>query len=231
VYFGTGRFLGQKDLGTNGQQTFYGVMEPIDLNGDFTWGQVSLSDLQDVTDVEVGVDGILTTTTGLSPIPADSNANGEVDFEDLKVDIQDHRSGWFRDLVIGISGGSSAKSFTAPEILRSLVFFTDFTPKGNQCAPGGESNLFVVHFATGTATDFGALGSSNGTTNNVLAELGAGQASAPALFIGGDQQDTGRAMVQQSGGNLTSTEVRFAPLGGVVNSVPRRISWRELDIN
>ena len=40
VYFGTGRFLDTNDKADAAQQTYYGIKEPLDCDGEFTWATV-----------------------------------------------------------------------------------------------------------------------------------------------------------------------------------------------
>ena len=43
IYFGTGRFLDEREKSDTSQQSFYGIREPLDCDRNFTWGTVTKS--------------------------------------------------------------------------------------------------------------------------------------------------------------------------------------------
>jgi type IV pilus assembly protein PilY1 len=53
IYFGTGRFFDAIDKTDDAQQSFYGIKEPKDCTGKFTWPTKDTSGLVDVSDVLV----------------------------------------------------------------------------------------------------------------------------------------------------------------------------------
>ncbi|MBT7629954.1 MAG: hypothetical protein HN597_09660, partial [Desulfobacula sp.] len=47
IYFGTGRFLHEddkSDVSSNGKDLFFGLKEPVNLDGDFTWATIGFND-------------------------------------------------------------------------------------------------------------------------------------------------------------------------------------------
>jgi type IV pilus assembly protein PilY1 len=105
VFFGTGRFMGERDIADDSQQTYYGIKEPwqdtagyennmVDINTDvdgdsdleneMTWEEVSLSYLLDVSNVVVFESGTIknydsVTATFSSVTDLESNVLGTFD--------------------------------------------------------------------------------------------------------------------------------------------------------
>lgn len=160
VFFGTGRLLDAEDFEQSDQNSFYGIKEPVDSDGELTFGEVSSSDIVDVSDVDVDADdGTL--------IP---NVEGQTTFNELKQYIQSEKSGWQSDY----EGASpSARTPSTATSFRNFLFYTGYfppAPDGDLCTNEfGESFLYAVDMVTGTAffsPDFeGLIGTD---TNGVL---------------------------------------------------------------
>ncbi len=228
VHAGTGRLLTKQDSLTIQQQSFYGIKEPKDSNGDPTYGTVAKTDLQDVTDVQVFADGTIEDPGGVLPAAVNAGAGGT--FDDLQDHIEQNTSGWYFDFAHdGIN--PSTRNVNAAAQVSSLLIFTEYTPNPDICQPEGNSELYVLDFTTGVASPHGALGEDtliqNAAGENLLetkADLGQGLASEPAIHHGAKKPGAVTIITQQSTAALTETEATLPPAPG------GRESWRELEL-
>ncbi|WP_019531161.1 pilus assembly protein [Dasania marina] len=172
VYFGTGRLFDEGDNLSVPLQRFYGVMEPVDSAGAETWTEVTLSTVEDVTDIRVFEDGYIDKVGGGAvEIPS---GTALTTFDELKYALPKNKGGWFRDLNPS-SGASdpSGRNVNYAVKARSIILFVEYTPSGLSCQPEGTSVLYGVDFQTGTATPFTVFGSNSSTQHNTanLSEL------------------------------------------------------------
>ncbi len=224
VSFGTGRLFSGADNVTVDQQYFYGIREPIDSNGDYTWGAVLQSDLEDVTDIDVYDTGEILRSGTTVEIPAGTDVEN---FDQLVASLKQHRDGWFRELP---SDGTdpSTRNVSRAALGGNIVFFSSYTPSPNVCQPEGESQLYGVDVRTGTATPFEVFdvdddpSTAENEIADVFADLGQGLASAPIII----QNSTGTTVFTSKS---TTEQLNTAVRTGVFTS--GRQSWRQLDFN
>lgn len=141
VYFGTGKYIGAGDNISTGQttQTFYGIWDSVDKNGN--QNVFSRSDLlaQEITD-EVVVDANNT--------PSDPTDDSEVRISSDKEIGQWYgdgtgsdpgKGGWLIDLVDGNDGNNHGeKAVTDPVLRNDRIIFTTLIPSQSPCDFGGD---------------------------------------------------------------------------------------------
>ncbi len=240
VHAGTGRLFVKSDSESTPQQSFYGIKEPKDSNGDQTYGTVTRADLQDVTNVQVFQGGVLGDPDGV--LLPDVDASGGDSFDVLQQHIADSHDGWYFDFTAnGVTG--STRNLNAAIQVQNLLIFTDYVPSSDICLPEGNSGLHVLDFSTGVASahgESGALGTDSSTTVTVTdqvtgqastaellvdrADLGRGLASEPVVHHGSDRPDVVTILDHDSTGGVDQTEVTLPPAPG------GRASWRELEL-
>jgi len=155
IYAGSGRYFVAEDSLSTGQQGYYGIKEPLDANGDFTFTPVPLNgsspyDLVNTSDIAVFDDSSVQGLDGFG-IPTGNAAtleNGDTvsNFTQLRNSIAGEQ-GWYFEFEepnarnVGRSGRSNVS-----------VLFTEYEPSTDVCSPLGKTFLNVVNFSTGTAT-------------------------------------------------------------------------------
>ncbi|MEJ2418796.1 MAG: PilC/PilY family type IV pilus protein, partial [Exilibacterium sp.] len=218
VHIGSGRYYVADDSFSSAQQSYFGIREPTDSNGLLTYNTVNITDdLIDTTGIEVFNNGTI-RRNGSSPVSL-SNGDSVSTFVDLKASIASEQ-GWFFDFEdsmarqVGLSGQENVS-----------ILFTEYIPTGDPCDPLGETFLNAVHFETGTAAPFAALGTDTNTTYNsgILASRSASYGVGLIRDVVLDSR--ARAIGQDSTGALKTQDVMGPP-------IPKcRLSWREIDIN
>ncbi len=208
VYFGTGRFWGVLDREApyfSYQNAFYGIKEPRDSSGAFTYGTVGskTTTLKDVSGIEI--------TEG------DSGT-----FYSLMEDIAANYQGWYRNFSV-----TGERSLGQAAILGDLVTFSTFVPDNNLCASEGESYLYALHYKTGTAYWRAVLSSADdpsGTDSRGKVKFrlraGKGYSITPNIHTG--KENGTRAFLQTSTGAIL-------PVRQVNPGITRSggIFWRE----
>lgn len=238
VYFGTGRFYNRKDVNTlftaDDDQAYYGIKEPVDSSGAYTWGTVAYDDLLETTNAVVYEDGF--TVTGLSVDIRGEGTTTDFTFRDLELQMRNRDSskgsiyaGWRFDLT-----GARERNLGQAAILGDVLTFSSYMPATDACEIEGSGNLYAVYYTTGTAYDQSILGLGTLTvdedrdgdgvaeteTNNVLRKqyIGRGMTLTPNLHVG---RNTGsKAFLQTSTGGILGFE-QDAP-GATKSGV---ISW------
>jgi type IV pilus assembly protein PilY1 len=221
IHAGTGRLLVSTDNKSTAQQSFYGVFEPKDAAGDLTWATLDTSDLQNVTNVQVKSDATILDPG--SVLPAELAPPDNL-YENFAAYIRDNTNGWFVDF--HADGTSpSARNVTQAVQVSSVLVFTDYTPFPDICEPEGDSSLYAMNFATGTAAPYGALGIDPVTgISFVKTDLGKGLSSAPTIHRGSKNDGRVTGITQQSTASVTGTPIYLPP------TEPGRQSWREIQL-
>ncbi len=246
VFAGTGRLFVTADNLTTQQQSFYGVMEPVDAFGDRTWAAVTLSNLRDTTNIDVYTDSSISPTT-LTTLSGTAIAS----FTDLKADIVD-RGGWKLDFAPGNAATpitASERSLSSPARIAKNLLFTSYTPSSDSCSPEGTSAFWAVNYLTGTGSPYAAIGTS--TVVNAAGayaavrtvDLGLGLTSTPLIHRGSGQSSSGNggtALFNSSGstGGGGNAGVLLSGSTGGINEgtltlegvTGGRQSWRELEL-
>ncbi|MFL0801626.1 MAG: hypothetical protein K6L80_14330 [Agarilytica sp.] len=225
VSFGSGRLFMAPDNITTQPRHFYGVMEPVNSAGEPTWSEVSLSDLENVTDIEVRDTGLISYSSG-APVQIPSGTTVE-NFEKLITSIRDNRAGWTIDFVANGSD-PSMRNISKGAVANNVLFFSSYQPSSSMCQPEGTSRLYGVDVRTGTAIPFEVFAPDddpNSHENDVVdayITLGQGLASAPKVIRNSDGVTvfTSKSTTEQ-----INTDVRI----GVYKT--GRQSWRQISLD
>lgn len=137
VYVGTGRYLGDIDVDTNGAQSMYGLIDDLTAPSGIT------PVIPDLTRASLQVQTFLTTSATERTVSATA-----VDFATKK--------GWYIDLpgCAVLSGAScsegSERVNTDPVlVLGALIFSSNIPSDNDECSPGGSSWLTVLDYKSG----------------------------------------------------------------------------------
>ncbi len=130
VYVGTGQYLGADDIpdspsanaSSKQRQSFYGLYD--DLTGTPT------------------IAPLRTNLVAQTPVAAGGNINVTTNPVDLAV-----KKGW----VLDFASTNGERSYTNAVLSQGVLAFTTNTPSNDPCLPGGSSNLYFLHYATGGA--------------------------------------------------------------------------------
>lgn len=136
VYVGTGRYLGESDVDSNGTQSMYGLVDDLSVPSGIT--PVISDPVRSSLQVQ--------TLTTSSATERTSSAT-TVDFSTKK--------GWYIDLpgcstLSGLSCSKGAERVnTDPVLVLGALVFSSNIPSGDQCTPGGSSWLTILDYKTG----------------------------------------------------------------------------------
>jgi type IV pilus assembly protein PilY1 len=146
VLFGTGRYflVGDNAIVPSPQmQTLYGI---IDRGSAITTGRSAL--------VRQSISSVV-----------DANGDGDVESREVSnvaLDVNT-ASGWYLDLKNpAASTGQGERFFGNPRVVGGNVLFSTFTPRGNECVPGGLNQLLCLRTLTGGGGN--CLGATDGLT-------------------------------------------------------------------
>jgi type IV pilus assembly protein PilY1 len=252
VYFGTGRFFDaadKTDASSNAQETYYGIREPQDCDGNLTWATVEKNPVTPTTTPgERGllqVDQILVHETGTSASAALSCIGGG---DDCLPVVDGNKIQYFNQLVSYIAGsGCNAgvptgidgwyKEFPEPRernlgqatLLGGLLTFTTYQPWDDVCLPEGLAFLYGSYYQTGTAWHQRVFAPANigvDADGNVVERLniGRGLALTPNLHVG---MHTGsKAFVQTSTGAIVEIPQPNLP---IKNAKSGKTKWDEIN--
>lgn len=200
LYFGTGRYFVEDDESNLDQQSYYGVKEPQDTTGNFTWAEVTRSDLEDVTNIWVsGIDNI-TDESGIDISGISDTTNN--DWDELTTLIRNNPNGWRLDFP-----DSGERNIGQAALLGEILTFTTYVPPDlvtDPCLVDGESYLWALYYETGTSyykevfenQDFeGPIGSIDRRIS-----VGKGLAISPNLHVG--RGEGSKAILQTSTGAI-----------------------------
>lgn len=227
VHVGSGRLFAPADNSDSSQQVYLGIKEPVNTSGALTYADISTSTpstLQNITGVKVFTNGALDDTGNVLP----TSPSAITTFKELELYIENNRAGWYRNFNT-YGTDPSTRNLTAAARVNRILFYTDYTPSSNVCAPEGSSNLYAVNLKTGTAEGFAPLGTDPsvtlGTEEEAVAfiNLGQGQASSPTAHSGsGVTPGTLKIITNSSTGSITGTSAMVPPL------TSGRETWREI---
>ena len=247
VYFGTGRFLATSDKADSAQQSYYGIKEPIDCGGAFTWETVEKAGSVNTIPGAQGlirVDQIKVESTA-SPLSAPlSCGDGTTDCLPTGVTTlgalegyirgsgcteadETGTDGWYRDFSL-----PRERNVGQATLLGGLLTFTSYQPFDDLCKPEGLGYLYGVYYVTGTpwarpvftnqATGLTGLDPGGHTVLGRL-PLGLGLAETPNLHVG--RNEGVKAFVQTSTGAIVEIPEQNLPL---INTKSGRVNWLEV---
>ncbi len=223
IYGGTGRLLTASDNKDLAQNSFYGVKEPVNSEGEHSYGEIALTGLVDTSRVEVLTTGNVRANSDgqLSALVIDGETIDS--FQELKQTMKE-KPGWKVDLLADGSS-PSGKNVTGSANLFSTVFFTEYQPSADSCRIDGVSFLHGLDYTTGTASPMAVLGTEVVNNNEEPVSLrkfrlGRGYSSSPAIHQG--EEGKSSAVTQGTGGSIKSRELNheFSSSG--------RQSWRQI---
>ena len=237
VYFGTGRFWSTLDRQSpylDYQNTFYGIKEPVDANGDLKWsGDENTpavgdkeNNLRNVTGIEIEDYNTLSLNTSVPLYGAaviDKNGDNSTDFSDLEAEVR-AKDGWYLNF-----SETGERNLGQAGILGDIVTFTTFVPNDDLCAYEGRSYLYALYYKTGTAYWKGVLKTddNNGTginpDNKVVTKIDIGKGYSETANIHTGREEGSKAFVQTSTGAIISIE-QANP--GLTKS--GKVSWQEM---
>ena len=251
VYFGTGRFFhpdDKTDAGSNAQDTYYGIKEPQDCDGNLTWDTVEKSPVNPVADPGdrglLQVDQILVheaatkVAATLSCIDATTDCLPEVDSSKIGTfdDLVDYIAGTGCDS--GVSSGidgwykefpdARERNLGQATLLGGLVTFTTYQPWDDVCLPEGMAFLYGSYYQTGTpwhSRVFAPSGIGVDVDGNVVDRLsiGRGLAMTPNLHVG--KHAGSKAFVQTSTGAIVEIPQPNLPIGNAKSGLKK---WDEI---
>lgn len=207
---GSGRLFVSADNQSAQQQAFYGLRETIGSTR-------SLSDLVDVTDVEIDNGGAI--------LDENYAINGVSVTQLSQVDVAiSQADGWVRRL----SNGANVPSGRVVEpaaILEDTLLFTEYVPNGLLCEPSGDSVLWGLDVNNGIrGLDAGLAGVNEEGEPQIVTRvrITAGLAFTPLIHsstgeFGGDQ-----VIVADDKGGYTLQSILLPSLQG------GRESWRQV---
>jgi len=222
VYFGTGRMFegdddNNTDFGSTDIEYLYGIKDPFfnrDYDGssymNYTLAMAQTIDgtaavspptlptptnLFDADPIVVLSTGQVYTYNGVTYTPFGTTGYwNELVTEALKY------NGWRRSLRTAVDDGGQTRtmrSLNKPSVIGGLSLFSTFMPTGNTCSFGGESDLNILYYLTGTAyrkaVVSGTAGinsidvNNDGTTETEIKDsisLGSGTTSSVGIHIG-----------------------------------------------
>lgn len=200
LFFGTGRFLSSDDNANGDQQSFYGLKEPKDVGGNWSYATLRRNaDLLDVSQGQVYARGA-----------AVSGLDGIGTFEQLLAQIF-HQHGWLMDLP-----DFKERSISQATLLGSVLTFASFVPQQQSCSGAGQSLLYALDYRAGTASSkqiFGAKtderSDSDGNTTEdepvkKRQKVGEGIASSPGIHTG--REEGTKVVIQTSGGAIITVK-------------------------
>ncbi|MCK7513399.1 MAG: hypothetical protein MZV70_61430 [Desulfobacterales bacterium] len=172
VYFGTGRFLDEREKSDSSQQSFYGIKEPMDCDRNFTWETVEKTGthngvpgdqgLQRVDQIQVhqaytAVDATLSCKGGgVSCLPTDPANPGYPISASEGCSITSLGAAARQQIRPARTAGTfnsrqpRERNLGQGALLGGLLTFTTYQPYDDVCLSEGLSNLYGVYYQTGT---------------------------------------------------------------------------------
>ena len=223
VFFGTGRYFVSEDRNDKHKQSFYGIKEPINDDGNKTWDEVCNDRLDDVC-IHPLID---TTNIYVLTDPAHTVAGLEsvTNWANL-LEAQNNSNGWLLDFYAEDGSLQGERNIGQAALIGGLLSFTTFVPSDDICVAGGESYLWALYYKTGTAYYNPILGTSSMNINGSMQDIanrkismGEGLTASPSIHTGREKGSV--VFVQSSTGEIKRIE-EANPLGTKSGT----ISWK-----
>jgi type IV pilus assembly protein PilY1 len=209
VLFGTGQFLGNSDLNTTDQQSFYGI---FDNGGMSTATQVGSRS----TDLSVRT---LTNTGGVV------TATGSTfSFSSAVSAVPGSKGGWYVDFLNTATTGE--RSVSAAVVDSGIVTFSTVTLPADPCGSGG-GFIYQMSALSGLALD---LTNIVGSISNV-GTPGPAQSVLLASISPKGTQTTGETVSKKEYGAIatgTSGDIKLADKRATIRLSKGRVGWREI---
>lgn len=211
LYVGTGRYLNTSDNIDQEQYAYYGLKEPRNSNGDFSYTTIT-DKIANVTTTQVtGNTGELSNPPNISPALS-SNTLSSLESRMKIYTGAESLNGWkrnFSDNTINDLSLDGERNFGASTLLGGTLTFTTFDPDAEACVIEGQSLLYALNALTGTAGSPAIINETdaNGYNQYVL-DLGSSPAATPSLHRGEGyaSKNSSDAIVQTSNGTIISLE-------------------------
>ncbi len=205
LFTGTGRYLTPWDNLNNDTNYYYGLKEPRNATGEFTYGAISHPQLANITTTGVQVrTGILDPAPALSPaLPVDATVSTLEKRIAQFSDSSTYVAGWQRNF----AGGE--RNFGSGTLLAKTLTYTTFDPVFDECSIQGTAYLFVVNAFTGTASKNAIVPQSETDTHNTyVIDIGGSPATSPSLHKGEGYTTNKKttAIVQTANGNILTVD-------------------------
>jgi type IV pilus assembly protein PilY1 len=224
VYFGTGRYISTPDKTTTDQQKFFGVKDPCS----FAYGTCPSTSPSVAEDTNlVNVTGIKVYETGY--VTGVDAGNQWSNLTNLFTAANIY--GFVLNLEQPEDESPSERILAKPAIIGGLTIFPSFFPNDDVCSYSGESRLYGLYYATGTAFKKDVIGTDAMDTVTVdtntlekinsYVDIGAGLPSQVAIHIG--SEDGGKTFTQMSTASIL--ELEFTPAQKMKSGF---FSWQEL---
>jgi type IV pilus assembly protein PilY1 len=239
VYFGTGRFLDEREKSDTSQQSYYGIKEPLDCDRNFTWGTVEKTGTHNgipgdqgllrVDEIQVhqaytGLNATLSCKGGSSCLPDNvSTFSGLINYivgSGCAASDPTGTDGWYIQFA-----QARERNLGQGVLLGGLLTFTTYQPYNDACLSEGLSNLYGVYYQTGTAwykPVFGTNGVTTGGNTVSMLPLGHGLSKQPNLHVG--TRDGSTVFLQSSTGAIFEIQQPNLPLK---NTKTGKASWNQ----
>ena len=239
VYFGTGRFLDEREKSDTSQQSYYGIKEPLDCDRNFTWGTVEKTGTHNgipgdqgllrVDEIQVhqaytGLNATLSCKGGSSCLPDNvSTFSGLINYivgSGCAASDPTGTDGWYIQFA-----QARERNLGQGVLLGGLLTFTTYQPYNDACLSEGLSNLYGVYYQTGTAwykPVFGTNGVTTGGNTVSMLPLGHGLSKQPNLHVG--MKDGSTVFLQSSTGAIFEIQQPNLPLK---NTKTGKASWNQ----
>ena len=128
---GTGKLLGDSDIQSGAQQSFYAIVDGLSTFGQFygsSGNPLPTGVSFPITRSQLNIISSATLLTGLSSNPTSA-------------------MGWYYNLPV--SAGIAERVNVDPSATQGIVAFIGNTPNGSACSPNGTGEVYGINFATG----------------------------------------------------------------------------------
>ena len=239
IYVGTGRFFDVQDKADTSQQAFYGIKEPLDCGGEFTWETVEKTGTHNGTPGAQGLlrvdqirvhSSIYGSTAALSCLDGSTMCLPDItNFNELvgyivgagcELDDPTGTDGWYLEFP-----AARERNLGQSTLLGGLLTFSSYQPFNDVCLSEGLSDVYGIYYQTGTAwyeSVFGPAGVLQDGTITPMIDLGPGLTRVPNLHVG--KQAGSSAFFQASTGAIIEIQHALHPIR---NHKTGRVSWME----
>ncbi len=201
LYVGTGRYFTSLDNLYNNVNYYYGLKEPRNTSGAFTYSAISHSNLANITSTQVQVDtAILDNPPTLSPALVSGATVSDFEKRIKQYsNSSEYVAGWQRNF----AGGE--RNFGSATALAGTLTYTTYDPEFDECSVEGDAYLYVVNALTGTASASAIVTQPTVSTHNqYVVHIGGSPATSPSLHKGEGYSTDNKttAIVQTANGNI-----------------------------
>ncbi len=205
LFVGTGRYFTSLDNIYNNVNYYYGLKEPRNTTGEFTYAAIAHTNLANITNTEVLTgSGVLESPPTLSPPLVDGDSVNTLERRLRQyTNASEYVSGWQRNLSPG------ERNFGQATLLARTLTYTSFDPVFDECSIEGDAYLYIVNAFTGTASTRAIVTQPGTSTHNqYVIHIGGSPATSPSLHRGEGYSTDNKttAIVQTANGNIITIE-------------------------